>query len=243
MVEEFRKLNDRGLQEFAAWIKEGGKGLLPLYLLESTEYSSRTDYILSKNLPILENRFEFGKHLVELLQHIPYLEIENDINFWSSLALVWFDSISSQNESGNRNIQEMARYILKLNWHDYRHLVRTPWILLRLHGVHSKFLLSSSKKDGNPLSITSDTLEKIGSRQSLLRNNKVMKVFSNLYFDHKLDQLKPRVTGKGPGTPIRTGVIVRQLALTYDLERMPERDIYDILPREFDHWKEGVSFD
>ena len=243
MSEKFRKLSDEGLAMFKLWLLGGGQDPLPLNLLNSPEHSTSTDFIFSTVLPEFDNRYDFGKHLVTLFQDIPHLEIENDISFWSSLALVWFDSISSRNESGNRNIQEMARYILKLNWHDYRHLVRTPWILVRLHGVHAKFLLSSSKKDGNPLSITSDTLEKIGSRQSLLRNHTVMKVLSNLYFDHELEQLKPRVTGKGPGTPIRTGVIVRQLALTYDLERMPEKDIYDILPREFDHWKEGVALD
>lgn len=243
MAEEFRKLNDRGLQEFATWIKEGGKGLLPLYLLESTEYSSRTDYILSTNLPILENRFEFGKYLVELLQHIPHLEIENDINFWSSLALVWFDSISSKTETGQRSIREMSCYVLKLDWHDFRHLVRTPWLLVRLHGETAKFLLVSSKNEDKPLSVTGGTLETIGSRQTLIRNQKVIKVLSKLYFDEKKKQLKKGIFSEGGGTPFRTGVIVRQLALTYDLDQMPEKAIFDILPREYDKWKRGVSFD
>ena len=243
MNEEFRKLNNAGIEQFKAWIKNGGKGLLPKYLLESTQYSFPTDYAFSIDLPELANRYEFGKYLVKLFDHLPHLEIENDIKFWSSLALIWFDSISSRNQSGDRKIQEMARYILKLNWHDYRQLVRAPWILVKLHGLNAKFLLTSAKTDGNPLSVTSDTLEKIGSRQSLLRNRKVISVFSKLYFDHETDQLKPRLMGKGPGTPIRTGVIVRQLALTYDLEEMSEQAIYDILPREFDRWKEGTSFD
>ena len=243
MVEEFRKLNDRGLQEFAAWIKEGGKGLLPLYLLESTEYSSRTDYAFSSVLPDFENRFEFGKHLVELLKHIPHLEIENDINFWSSLALKWFDSISSKSETGQRSMREMSCYVLKLDWHDFRHLVRTPWLLVRIHGIQAKFLLISSKNEDKPLSVTGGTLETIGSRQTLIRNQKVIKVLSKLYFDEKNKQLKKGIFGEGGGTPFRTGVIFRQLALTYDLEQMSEQAIYDILPTEFDRWKGGVAFE
>lgn len=237
MTEKFRKLNDQGLDEFKTWLLDGGQDPLPTDLLESPEYSTLTEFTFSTDLPELANRYEFGKHLVKLLDHVPHLEIENDIKFWSSLALIWFDSISSRNESGDRKIQEMARYILKLNWHDYRHLVRTPWILVKLHSSNAKFLLVSARTEGNPLSVTSDTLERIGSRQSLLRNRKVISVFSKLYFDHETDQLKPRLMGKGPGTPIRTGVIVRQLALTYDLEEMSEQAIYDILPREFDRWK------
>ena len=243
MNEEFRNLNNAGIEQFKAWIKNGGKGLLPKYLLESTQYSFPTDYAFSTDLPELSNRYELGKYLVKLFDLLRHLEIENDIKFWSSLALIWFDSISSRNVSGDRKIQEMARYILKLDWHDYRHLVRTPWILVRHHGANAKFLLISAKTEGNPLSVTSDTLEKIGSRQALLRNRNIIRVFSKLYFDHDADQLKPRLMGKGPGAPNRTGVIVRQLALTYDLEEMSEQAIYDILPREFDKWKEGALLD
>lgn len=244
MTEEFRKLNNQGLEEFKKWIAEGGKGLLPLHLLESRQHSVPTDFSISVDLPDFKNRFEFGKHLVEMLKHIPHTEIENDINFWSTLALTWFDSISNRTENGHRIVQEMARYILKLNWHDYRHLVKTPWKLVRLHDQHSKFLLVTSvRKEVTPLSVTNETLEQIGSRQTLLRNKQVIRVLSKLYYDSSNDQLKQKLFSKGGGTPHRTGIIVRQLTLTYDLEHMSERAIYDILPREFDRWKEGGQFD
>ncbi len=243
MAEEFRKLNDKGLKEFSSWIKDGGIGLLPLHLLDSTKYSTPTEYVFSTELPDFSNRFEFGLHLVELFDHIPAVEIENDVCFWSTLALIWFDSICTTADNGLRNVQEEARYILKLNWHDYRHLVKTPWKLARLHCDHAKFLLLTSRKDLNPLSVTSETLEQIGSRQTLLRNKQVIRLLSKLYFDADNNKLKKRLFSKGGGTPFRTGVIVRQLALTYDLEQMTEQAIYDILPKEFDRWKEGISFD
>ena len=235
----FRKLNDKGVAKFKQWLTSDGLGEIPIGLLESPEDSLFTDFIFSTDLPEFENRYDFGKYLVELLDHIPHLEIENDINFWSSLALLWFDRISSKTDSGDRIIRETARYILKLNWHDYRHLVRTPWLLVRLHGRYSKFLLFSAKTEHSSLSSSSRTLGEIGSRQTVLRNHKVIKVFSNLYFDDKANQLKPHPMRDGPGTPSRTGIIVRQLALTYDLEQMSERAIYDLLPREFNCWKDG----
>lgn len=235
----FRKLNDRGVANFKHWLTSGGLGEIPVGLLDSPEDSFFTDYIFSTDLPEFENRYDFGKYLVELLGHIPHLEIENDINFWSSLALLWFDRISSKTDSGDRIIRETARYILKMTWHDYRHLIRTPWLLVRLHNRYSKFLLFSASTGRSSLSVNTDTLEKIASRQTIMRNQKVIKVFSGLYFDEKANQLKPRINRDGPGTPIRTGIIVRQLALTYDLEQMSERAIYDLLPREFNCWKEG----
>lgn len=243
MAEEFRKLNDNGLAEFKLWILSGGLGELPLHLLDSPDHSTSTDYRFSTELPEFEDRFEFGKHLVELLDHIPSVEIEQDIHFWSTLALLWFDSICTTTASGKRIVQEMARYILKLNWHDYRHLVRTPWKMVRLHDAHSKFLLVTARRDLNPLSVTNETLEQIGSRQTLIRNKQVIRLLSRLYYDSEKDQLKLRLFSKGGGTPHRTGIVVRQLALTYDLEQMSEQAIYDILPREFDRWKEGVAFE
>lgn len=241
MIEnEFRKLNDRGVKEFKTWLLKGGKGSLPKHLLETTKYSTPTDYIFSLELPTFSNRFEFGDYLVTLLRNVPSLEIENDINFWSTLSLIWFDSICNKNENGERNVQEISRYILKLDWHDYRHLVRAPWISVRLHGEHSKFLLMSIREESYPLSHFSFTFTQFGSRQLIFRNKRLIQLFHTLYFDKHRNVLREGLQDKKGGGPERTGTIFQQLALTYDIEQMSMEQILQLLPKEFDRWKEGV---
>lgn len=243
MAEEFRKLNEKGLMEFSAWIKDGGIGLLPLHLLESTKYSTPTEYVFSTELPEFSNRFEFGLHLVELFDHIPAVEIEGDRYFWSTLALIWFDRITEVGSHGNRIIREIVRYVLDLKSRNFRHLVWTPWIVVRQNGDLSKFLLAPVNREINQLAILSETLEQFGNRPALLRNGQIVKLFSELYYDHDKDQLKQGIGSRPPGGPRRAGIIVRQLSLTYDLEGMSEQAISSILPREFERWKVGVTFD
>ena len=243
MTEKFRKLNDQGLDEFKTWLLDGGPDPLPTDLLESPEYSTMTEFTFSTDLPELPNRYEFGKHLVKLLDHVPHLEIENDIKFWSSLALKWFESISAVDKAGYRILRDVTRYVLKLNWHDYRHLVRTPWLMYRMHQKYSKIFLMPFRVEPTPLAVTNEILNDFGSRATLLRNKPLVKLYYKLYYDENNDRFKPGFQSKGKGGSSRTGVIVRQLALTHDIESMKENQIFDILPREFERWKQGVSFD
>ena len=242
MIEEFRKLNEKGLTEFTKWIVDGGKGLLPLHLLESRQYSVPTDYQISTDLPVLNDKIQFGEYLIELLDKIPFTDIDGDKNFWSTLALVWFDRITVRDDQNNRTVQELARYVLSLSSNNYRHLVRTPWALTRLHGVYSKFLLAPISKSTVQLSVNSDVLNNFGSRVSMLRNKQVVKLFSKLYYDQNKNSLKDVSGSRIAGGPRRAGILVRQLSLNYDLERMSEEAIFKILPKEYDQWKLGISF-
>ena len=243
MNEEFRKLNNAGIERFKAWIKNGGKGLLPQYLLESTQYSFPTDYAFSTELPEFETRYDFGEYLSSLLETIPFTDIEGDMHFWTTLALVWFDRICSKDDSDKRKIQEPVRYVLDLKFHNFRHLVKTPWALVRQYGKDSKFLLTYAGNEENQLSVVSDALNQFGGREALLRNERIVKLFSKLYYDHQSDTPKKIIGSRVGGGPRRAGIILRQLSLNYDLEWMTEKAIFNILPREFDRWKEGVSFD
>lgn len=243
MAEKFRKLNDNGLAEFKRWILDGEPDEIPVHLLKSPNLSNPSNYAFSTDLPKFEDRYEFGRYLVELLKHIPTLEIENDINFWSSLALRWFESISDVDKEGFRIIRKDTRYVLKLNWHDYRHLIRTPWLMYRMHEKYSKIFLKPFRVEPTPLAVTNEILNDFGSRASLLRNKPLVKLYYKLYYDEKNDCIKSGFQSKGKGGSSRTGVIVRQLSLTYDIERMKEYEIFGILPREFDRWKDGVTFD
>lgn len=242
MSVEFKKLNDRGLREFRSWLLSGAKDNLPVHLLESPK-CSLTGYAFSHQLPEFKNRYEFGEYLVELLQDIPSSEIENDVQFWSSLSLIWFDSICPTTENGERGVQEISRYILQLDWHDYRHLVRNPWLTFRLHGERSKFLLLTSREESFPLSHFSFTYTQFGSSQMIFRNKQLIHLFYLLYFDKERDVLRSGLRGDNGGGPDRATKIFNQLELTHDIEHMTIEQILKLLPREFDRWKEGMSFD
>ena len=236
-MKTFRKLNQTGCDRFWEYLINGADGDVPLHLLKSTDTSEITPYKIDIVKSKASNKYEFGLFLRDLLKNVPDVEIENDYQFWDTMSLLFFDNICYRNKQGDRKVQSPLKWMLR-NGHSnyYRHLLRSPWLFVKLFGETSKFLLMSSYTTPNPLCIIPDALEQFGSRGILLRNKKIVNLFSKLYFDHDKQEPKPGLSGYDAGSPRRMGKVMLQLALTYDLERMTEDQLKAILPREFDRW-------
>lgn len=236
-MRKFRKLNEEGCRQFTKFLESGATDDVPLKLLGSKETSVETNFHIDIARWNFTNKYDFGVYLNKLLSEIPANEIENDNLFWNTLSMLFFDTICYRTADGARKVQAMEKWIMaKGNGQYYRHLVRSPWLFVRIFGETAKFLLISRHQQASLLSIVPETLEQFGSRGILLRNEKVVKLFSKLYFDYQKQEPKPGLSGNDAGSPRRMGKVVRQLALTHDLERMTEQELIDILPREFDRW-------
>ncbi len=247
MSKKFRKLNQNGFEKFAEYINnsawnERNKIDVPLKEVPRTLLSDpKTSISTSFNIQIRSQRFhskyEFGLYLRSILAKIPDTEIENDYLFWNTLSLLFFDDICFRTPEGERKVQAKEKWIIgEGTQFYYRHLVRTPWLFVKLYKETSKFLLLTRHKHEHLVSMVPETLEQFGSRGILLRNEKVVNLFSRMYFDHENQEPKPGLSGNEGGSPRRMGKVVRQLALTYDLEKMSESDLISILPREFNRW-------
>lgn len=155
-----RRLNIQGMQRFRDYLRGGGDGPVPTHLLDSPDTSEPLEKAVFIAPRTFQDRYEFGCHLNTLLSPLDFTEISHDRGLWSALGLFWFDSLCPRDKTGRRDPKEEYRYILSDDYrHYYRHLVRTPWQLVRDHGENARFLLISPKVNSNPLSVHGEILE------------------------------------------------------------------------------------
>ncbi|MEX0450179.1 hypothetical protein V6X63_10525 [Spiribacter sp. 221] len=237
MSAEFRILNDSGLEAFREYIASGASGEVPRELLRNPETSSACPVTILIERISFQNRFEFGQYLGKVLSTMDQARLATDRHIWSSLALQWFDLLCPVKGNGKRDVKEECRYILSRDYrHFYRHLVRSPWQLVRDHGDNSRFLLIAPRHSDHPLSVHGEILEQIGSRQQVLGSPSVIAAANALYFDHESGRPKKGAAGSSRGSARRLGLVLRQLDLTFDAEGMPEVALFDVLPEEFERW-------
>lgn len=237
-MKPLRKLNDQGMDEFEDWLSGGASGAAPLHLLSGQTTSVP---VLGVNVPKLHvaSRYELGIFLGELLASIDPVQLSVDRHLWTSLTLLWFDSICPVLSNGSRKLDKMYRYVLSTDYrHYYRHLVRTPWQLVRDHGANARLLLMPSSDRPAPLRIHGEVLEQLGSRQSLLRSTSLIAAANRLFGDPKTGRPRAGVASKNkPGTVRRLGDVLRQFDLTFDVGDMEDEQVLALLPGEFDRWK------
>lgn len=232
------RLNEEGVRRFSEFIADGASGPAPRELLSDPETSEPVSPAVRPDRTDFTSRYEFGVYLNRILQPLDAAAISRDQGFWSAAALFWFDQICPASAAGVRDPDKDYRYILSRDYrHYYRHAVRSPWHLVRLHGANARLLLVSPKEQEHPLSVHGEILEQVGGRQQILGSRPIVSVASRLYFDDATGRPKTGVAGSGRGSARRFGLVLRQLDLTWDPESMPDNGLIDILPAEFDRWK------
>lgn len=235
---KFRKLNDEGISRFREYIMSGANGAPPVELLTMIDTSAATPFSISPGTGAFKDRFEFGIYLRTLLKDLPATEIAYDQGLWSALALHWFHLLCPANASGERKPSKEYHYVLSDDYrHYYRHLVRSPWQLVRDHGENARFLLISPREQAHPLSVHGEILEQVGGRQQVLASKSIIAAAHRMYFDPKTGRPRTGVAGSSRGSARRFGMVLRQLDLTYDPDSMLDGALVGILPGEFDRWK------
>ena len=234
----FMVLNDNGVDSFSDWLERGAKGARPSYLLtDSSTAAEKFPESLVDGGREFGDRYEFGKYLQEQLLPLDDGTLESDRNFWSTLALIWFDKLCPQTGAGARKVDKTYRYVLSPHFrHHYRHLVQPCWQLVRDHGENARFMLLASRRQGDRLGRHGDILEQIGARQSSLRNKVVIEVAAAMYSSPDSGRPARGAAGRGGGSARRLGTVLRQLDLTYDFELLGAVGLRALLPREFDRW-------
>jgi hypothetical protein len=236
-----RKLNEQRLEEFEGWIEEGAVGGAPLHLLTDPATSALVTPDVRVPKLLKGDRFELGQELVRLLSPLNASAVSHDRFFWSSLALLWFDYICPP-LSGGRKPSKVYHYVLSSDYrHYYRHLIRSPWQLVRDHGENARLFLLPPRDNPYPLRVHGEVLEQLGGRQSVLRSPSLVAEANRLYSDGGSGRPQRGVAGSGRGSVRRLALVLRQLDLTYDVENMPDGRLVAILPREFDKWKSAES--
>lgn len=234
---KIKRLNDAGIDAFEEWLLAGAEGEVPRDLLASPRTSEPLDPEIKVKPGPFQDRQAFGEYLVGTLNQLDPVKLSTDRGLWTWLALYWFDLLCPPFSIG-RKPDKSYRYVLSTDYrHYYRHLVRSPWQLVRDHGQNAKLLLLPPQDQPYPLRRHGEILEQLGGRQSVLRSQPLIAEANRLYGSKLTGRPLKGVSGSGRGSVRRLAMVLRQFDLTFDVERMGDGRLIGILPSEFDRWK------
>ncbi len=236
---QVRRFTQEGLREFAVFASEArrsnkAKQAVPPVSPELLEHPTHTQPT-SYSLPLVPEHFEdkmaLGKFAVSVLPAHVSPEVEYDVGMWSWLAARLFDQITK----GRTKIKEERGYVLGLSFQEfYRHLIFGPY-----------FIYKTAQEDPDRVRVLlydepttmNEVMVQFGSYQTLMQNPGLQRVIQALYFDSDSGRTRRGAGGKGAGTPRRLMDFFRQIEINYDLRHIRDRDIWALLPREFDRFK------
>ena len=243
MTDRLRVLTPDGLREFQEYLsraRSGSEEEPPFAILWrggfSTDASVRVEINPERDFA---DRLELGLYLDDLLEDMPAAETDSG-GLWSWLALYYFDNLCPRRR-GTRRVLADHRYVLPLETtaqdyrRYYRHLVATPFRLVRMHGPLARAFLRT------PLPVHGDYAEQLAARQEIVSNRAVVEAADQLYYSEEGGGgLKMGAVDRSrPGNVRRLITVMQQLDLTYDLYGMTADDILGLLPDEFDGWLRG----
>ena len=229
-----RRLNDRGREAFRQWLTDGATGAPPLPLLDDPATSVPLRLLIPRPHASFDSRYDLGVELVDLLDGLDLAETQADADLWDWLSLCLIDQICPPDEARRRKPGQIDRYLLQLENHRtrYRHLVRTAWSLVRVHGSAVRFMLAGR------LHVHGEAAEQLGAYQDVITCKPLIAAIGFLAWDADRASLKRGFGGSGPGSARRVPVVAKQFRLTYDLDSMRPAQIQELLPREFDRFRE-----
>lgn len=232
-----RKLNRSGIKEFERFIeslRNGSQQNTPDYLLTDSSTSEEIEWIIELDQGSFATRYDLGVYLKEKLSGVHGHKVLGDSGFWSALALFWFDQLCPTKSDGSRRPSMVYNYILSENYnHRPRHSIFTTWQLVDLYGEYSRYLLSRE------LPVRGELIEQLMARQYFLSCKGVMQAASSLYYDEKRGTFKKGATGRtSAGCVYRFVNWLQQLEINYDLFSISNDDLLDLMPKEFERFKQ-----
>ena len=246
MSDKIRELTVEGAERFADYIRrlQAEPTLPPPFaLLNDDSSSSDTSFTATiEREPggkLFSDRHAFGGYLANALREARTAEISLNYRLWNWLALYYFDQLCPM-QGGRREVRESSAYCLPPRYRFnryYRHLVRTPWIAVKLHPVSSRAVLIPRSHKPPSISVRGEIAEQVLGRQGVFRSKAVLEAIDKLYFDERTGRPRAGTAGGRGGSPRRLGKILKQFALTYDLEYPEAGLVSGLLPSEFDRWR------
>ena len=236
-----RKLTEKGMAAFKdhlARLRNKPTVPPPFHLLIDPAASAPIDTdIWIAPIPF-RSRLELARYLDDILGPIAGDDLESDRNLWAWMALFFFDQTCPIEKTGLRKPGKDYRHLLEPGYpNGHRHLVAGAYLVYSIYGLGEKLcrLLLWT-----PLHVESHYHHPLAVRQTLITNRGVLEAAHLLYFNESGNRPKRGVMGdkKTPGTLLRFIDVLQQLDLTYDLYSMSGRQIVNLLPPEFDRWKQ-----
>lgn len=234
------RLTTEGINEFRmylAGLRSDPKLPVPHHLISDPRTSRAVQAAPRVELQHLATKRQAATLLVELLSQVEIASMSKDVGLWSWLGLVFFDSLCPE-ISGTRKVRADAHYILDVDHRRiYRHLLRTPFELLRAVPAFNRIFLDQ------PVSVHGELIEQIaGGRLYVIRAPSIAETVERLYFDSHAGGPKRGATSERRKGNLRSRLPIRvaQLQLTYDVEGMSSDQLLDALGEEFTGWLDSA---
>jgi hypothetical protein len=236
-----RSLNERGQSRFRAWLDAGASGDAPFELLQdpmTSEPVLDTGEIEQRHFA---NRYELAVPIVAALAECDFQRLDFDHGVWAWLSLFYFDVLSPKDLTGSRKVMAPHRYIFDPTFRTpYGHLIRDSVVSVKNHGHFAKVLLISPRGGIRDTRVLSD----LSYRRDLISNKAVIELAWLLYFNQRKGALRVGTASElRPGSVQRFALVLQQLSLNYDLPAMNSFQIAQLLPPEFNRWKQRAKLD
>jgi hypothetical protein len=239
MSNELRRLNNEGLQLFSdsiAAMRLGSAGQAPASILTDDRYSVAIENAPALELKTFDSRFEMGEYLVDVLSVFNWQDIDHDAGLWSWLALYYFDQLCPSDAAGKRKPSMAYQYVLSRDYRYHsRHALRTTCDYVRQYGEVVRFMFSKSPGERGEI------VEQLSARQEIAACPAVVEAASALYNDEERRTFKKGAAGRGRGSIVRLIKVLQQYQLTYDLYSLTGSQLVNMLPAEFDRFREGAA--
>ncbi len=236
-----RRLSDTGVEYFGEFLDSLGADpslSLPAELLDDRVMTDQVVPEVEVEERAFPDRMGLAAYLYRdtALDEVP--DVTWDRGIWSWLTVFYFDQLCPPDDEGQRAPRQRARLLPALgDWRTYyRHLLVGPYRLYRAHHERPECLRAVL---ANPVHQPGELYEQIASRMKLATNPAVMETTVRLYWDSASGELKVGARGtRGPGIARRLADVLYQFDLTWDLFVMDADDLLDLLPQEFDRFRD-----
>jgi len=236
---KIRALTEQGISSFRDWLNDakiGGTTPPPFHLLNDESTSEQVLDAGEVETQPFQSRYELASYVNTALAAIDIRELPMKHGVWPWLSLFFIDQLCPPRPDGSRKLNEIVRYIPSTEYQKYyRHLIGFGVQAIRQLGADAEPLLVSTK----PGILHTDYCEQIYGYQDLCQTRSFISVANALYFDPKNRRIK---RGAAPnkrkaGTLRRLGDVFHQLDLTYDVQGLDWECFQNLLPAEFDRWR------
>ena len=239
-MEEFRKLNERGIREFKGYIltlKAGGISAPPTYLCYEADTSDPLSFDCNPDDPDFNDRVGMGKALVDLIGDNKDA-ILYDVGFWSAMALIWFDKICPPEPNGKRNSRAIDRYVFVSNQlKASRHILWGAWWAITLGPNGEFFLRPQDASKNEELDYLGPMMDRLAVNQKVASVPAIIELSRSLYEDPETNSLKAGTSSRNKGgSPDHLVRLLKQFEMTYDFHNMSAQALRELLPDDFNKW-------
>jgi len=235
---KLRKLKDSGIKRLELYLDSlstESPQPYPRELLSDPAFSDAvSDVAVQPN--DFSNKYEIASYLHNLFTRADLPDVTTNKGLWCWLSLYYFEQLCPRGLGGKFNPGARARWIPEVHNFQryYRHLLAGPYRIFYFHRDKpdrtNALLCGEICKQG-------DLIEQLASRQELITNRSLIEAVTNLYYDPSTKKNKRGAGGKGGGSPRRLAEVIDQFNLTWDLYSMTPEEFMQLLPSEFDRFK------